>query len=75
MRHPGTIHINITFHTPSSPKLAVGRQSYLTDEDLVVVLVCVLAQSICHVGDPVSQMVHSVFTANAGDETKRSEKA
>lgn len=57
---------------PSSPKPAdetgVRRQSYLTDKDLIVVLVCILAQSICHVGDPVSQMVHSIFTANAGDE-------
>lgn len=45
-------------------------QTYLTDKDLVVVLMCKLAQSICHVGDPVPQMVHSIFTANTGDQRK-----
>lgn len=46
------------------------EQSYLTDKDLVVELVYVLAQSVRHVGDSVSQMIHSVFTADAGDETE-----
>lgn len=38
---------------------------YLTDQDLVVVLVCKLAQSISHVGDPVFQVVHPILTTNA----------
>lgn len=51
--------------TPQSLHGGVRGPSYLTDENLVVVLVRVLAQSVCHVGDPVPQMVHSIFTANA----------
>ena len=63
---------NIIFWTSKlAGETGVRSQSYLTDKDLVVELVCILAQSICHVGDPVSQMVHSIFTANAGDETEK----
>lgn len=59
-----------TFYTTLSEETGVRCQSYLTDKDLVVVLVCILAQSICHVGDPIFQMVHSIFTANAGGKTE-----
>lgn len=45
-------------------------QAYLTDLDLVVVLVCKLAQSVCHVGDPVFQVVHSIFTTNAAQKKR-----
>lgn len=48
----------------------VKSRSYLTDEDLVVELVCILAQAICHMGDSVFQMVHSIFTANAERQTE-----
>lgn len=45
--------------------------SYLADEDLVVVLVSVLTQSVCQVRDPVSEMVHPVLTADTeGKENK-----
>lgn len=43
-----------------------GRRSHLADQDLVVVLVGVLAQPVGQVGHPVPQMVHSILTANAG---------
>lgn len=46
-------------------KQVLKKQSYLTDKDLVVVLVGILAQPVCHVGNPVPQMVHSIFTANS----------
>lgn len=39
--------------------------TYFTDEDLVVELVSKLAESICHVGDPVSEVIHTVFTTDA----------
>lgn len=49
--------------------IGVRSRSHLTDEHLVVELVCILAQPICHVGDPVSQMVHSILAADAGGKT------
>lgn len=45
--------------------IPLKKQSYLTDEDLVVVLVCILAQPIGHMGNPVPQVVHSIFTADS----------
>lgn len=64
---------NITQHTTFKPAddSGVRSQFYLTDDDLVVELVRILAQSICHVRDPVSQVVHSIFTTNAGGETEK----
>lgn len=40
--------------TESELAPGLSSQSYLTDKDLVVVLVCILAQPLCHVGHPVS---------------------
>lgn len=43
--------------------------SHLTDEDLVVVLMSELTEAVGHVGDPVPQVVHPVFTADADTKT------
>lgn len=52
------------------PGSRLGPWTHLTDEDLVVELVCVLTESIGHVGNPVPQVVHAVLTASsAGSNT------
>lgn len=46
----------------------VKKQTYLTDKDLVIELVGILAQPICHMRNPVPEVVHSIFTANPGQK-------